>query len=198
MSLRHFCLALQQCYKGQKKWEYLAHEHHCLLVLPYSNTTKGRRSGSTWLKSITDCLSCLTAIPQKTEEGRVPSSSASLTVCFALQQYYKGQKKWEYLPVVGFAKAFDQTEMAKRTRGALAQPFEAPNPKCEEALIKYKYALNGERLLPWIALHPSLKICSGGTASLCCKDCFYILKVRLHPESAWSLCLHNNSFALST
>ena len=46
--------------------------------------------------------------------------------------------------MVGFAKAFDQTEMAQRTRGTLAQPYEAPNPKCEEALIQYKYALNGE------------------------------------------------------
>ena len=47
--------------------------------------------------------------------------------------------------MVGFAKAFDQTEMAQRTRGSLAQPYEAPNPKCEEALIQYNYALNGEK-----------------------------------------------------
>lgn len=46
--------------------------------------------------------------------------------------------------MVGFAKAFDQTDMAQRTRGTLAQPYEAPNPKCEEALIQYKYALSGE------------------------------------------------------
>ena len=46
--------------------------------------------------------------------------------------------------MVGFARAFDQTDMAKRNRGTLAQPYEAPNPKCEEALIKYKYALSGE------------------------------------------------------
>ncbi len=63
-----------------------------------------------------------------------------------LQQYYRGKGKWEYMPVVGFAKAFDQTEMAKTTRGSLAQPYQAPNPKCEEALITYKYALNGKRL----------------------------------------------------
>lgn len=61
-----------------------------------------------------------------------------------LQQYYRGKGKWEYMPVVGFAKAFDQTEMAQGTRGALAQPYQAPNPKCEEALIQHKYALNGE------------------------------------------------------
>ena len=61
-----------------------------------------------------------------------------------LQQYYRGKGKWEYMPVVGFAKAFDQTEMAKTTRGSLAQPYQAPNPKCEEALITYKYALNGK------------------------------------------------------
>lgn len=48
--------------------------------------------------------------------------------------------------MVGFAKAFDQTDMAQRTRGTLAQPYEAPNPKCEEALIQYKYALSGEFL----------------------------------------------------
>lgn len=52
------------------------------------------------------------------------------------------------MPVVGFAKAFDQTEMAKTTRGSLAQPYEAPNPKCEEALITYKYALSGEGSQP--------------------------------------------------
>ena len=63
--------------------------------------------------------------------------------CCAVQQYYRGKDKWEYMPVVGFAKAFDQTEMAKRTRGTLAQPYEAPNPKCEQALVQYKYALNG-------------------------------------------------------
>ena len=63
-----------------------------------------------------------------------------------LQQYYRGKGKWEYMPVVGFAKAFDRTEMAKTTRGSLAQPYQAPNPKCEEALITYKYALNGKSL----------------------------------------------------
>ena len=51
--------------------------------------------------------------------------------------------------MVGFAKAFDQTEMAKRTKGTLAQPYEAPNPKCEDALIQYKYALNGESPFFW-------------------------------------------------
>lgn len=61
-----------------------------------------------------------------------------------LQQYYKGKDQWEYMPVVGFAKAFDQTGLAQRTGGTLAQPYEAPNPKCEEALIQYKYALSGE------------------------------------------------------
>ncbi|KAL3160198.1 hypothetical protein ABBQ32_010959 [Trebouxia sp. C0010 RCD-2024] len=66
------------------------------------------------------------------------------------KQYYRGKGKWEYMPVVGFAKAFDQTEMAQGTRGALAQPYQAPNPKCEEALIQHKYALNG--LQRWKAL----------------------------------------------
>lgn len=65
-----------------------------------------------------------------------------------LQQYYRGKGKWEYMPVVGFAKAFDQTDMAQRTRGALAQPYQAPNPKCEEALMQYKYPLNGETFCP--------------------------------------------------
>lgn len=70
----------------------------------------------------------------------------------ALQQYYRGKGKWEYMPVVGFAKAFDQTDMAQHTRGTLAQPYEAPNPKCDEALIQYKYALSGE-FLPLTLLH---------------------------------------------
>ena len=60
-----------------------------------------------------------------------------------LQQYYRGQSKWEYVPVAGFSKAFRETEMAKKMRGSLQQPYQAPNPKCEEALIKDSYALNG-------------------------------------------------------
>ena len=74
----------------------------------------------------------------------VPRWSSERCYRCVLQQYYRGKEKWEYMPVVGFAKAFDQTEMAQRTRGTLAQPYEAPNPKCEEALIQYKYALSGE------------------------------------------------------
>lgn len=67
-----------------------------------------------------------------------------LPVLLCMQQYYKGKgKKWEYMPVVGFAKAFQETEIAKKARGALQQPYQAPNPKCEEILIKHKYALNG-------------------------------------------------------
>ena len=83
-----------------------------------------------------------------------------------LQQYYRGKGKWEYMPVVGFAKAFDQTEMAKTTRGSLAQPYQAPNPKCEEALITYKYALNGESLTVHI-LGLGLSRCMGHITCRC-------------------------------
>ena len=46
-----------------------------------------------------------------------------------MQQYYKGKGKWEYMPVAGFTKAFQQTHLAQKARGQLAQPYEAPNAK---------------------------------------------------------------------
>ena len=63
-----------------------------------------------------------------------------------MQQYYKGKGKWEYMPVAGFTKAFQQTHLAQKARGQLAQPYEAPNAKCIEALAQHRYALNGEQL----------------------------------------------------
>lgn len=69
-----------------------------------------------------------------------------------LQQYYKGKGKWEYMPVAGFAIAFHQTQMAQRTRGELAQPYQAPNPKCDEALVQHTYALNGASIVPLMLL----------------------------------------------
>ncbi|KAL0021570.1 hypothetical protein WJX77_010078 [Trebouxia sp. C0004] len=59
------------------------------------------------------------------------------------KQYYRGKGKWEYMPVAAFAKAFQQTQIAQKTRGDLAQPYQAHNAKCEEALIQHRYALNG-------------------------------------------------------
>ena len=64
-----------------------------------------------------------------------------------MQQYYKGKGSWEYMPVAAFARAFQQTQIAQRMRGALAQPYQAPNPKCDEALVQHKYSLNGWSLL---------------------------------------------------
>ena len=63
--------------------------------------------------------------------------------CIILQQYFRGKQKWEYMPVAGFAKAFRQTDMAKEARGSLSQPYVAPNPKCEAALVTQTYALTG-------------------------------------------------------
>ena len=48
------------------------------------------------------------------------------------------------MPVAGFTKAFQQTHMAQRTCEELAQPYEAPNAKCQQALIQHRYALNGQ------------------------------------------------------
>lgn len=47
------------------------------------------------------------------------------------------------MPVAGFAKAFQQTQMAKEAQGSLAQPYVAHNTKCEEALVTQTYALTG-------------------------------------------------------
>ncbi|KAL3141609.1 hypothetical protein ABBQ32_004850 [Trebouxia sp. C0010 RCD-2024] len=66
------------------------------------------------------------------------------------KQYYRGKCKWEYMPVAGFAKAFQQTHLAQKARGQLAQPYEAPNAKCTEALAQHRYALDG--LQRWKAL----------------------------------------------
>ena len=68
----------------------------------------------------------------------------TLSLVGCLQQYYRGKGRWEYMPVAGFSKAFQQTHMAQRARGDLAQPYEAPNPECLEALIQHTYALNGK------------------------------------------------------
>lgn len=88
-----------------------------------------------------------------------------------MQQYYKGKRKWEYMPVAGFAKAFQQTHLAQRARGQLAQPYEAPNAKCSEALAQHRYALNGQQTLACthtlpvcLGLHPASAPCTCGLA----------------------------------
>lgn len=48
------------------------------------------------------------------------------------------------MPVAGFAKAFRQTSMAKGYQGVLAQPYVAPNPKCDALLVNKTYALSGK------------------------------------------------------
>ena len=47
------------------------------------------------------------------------------------------------MPVAGFAKAFRQTEMAKGYLGELAQPYVAPNGKCDALMTTKTYALTG-------------------------------------------------------
>ena len=47
------------------------------------------------------------------------------------------------MPVAGFAKAFRQTEMAKGHLGELAQPYIAPNDKCDALMTTKTYALTG-------------------------------------------------------
>ena len=66
---------------------------------------------------------------------------SALPVC--LQQYFRGKRKWEYMPVAGFAKAFRQTEMAQGYLGELAQPYVAPNDKCDALMTTKTYALTG-------------------------------------------------------
>lgn len=62
----------------------------------------------------------------------------------ALQQYYKGKNEYKYIPVAAFAEAFQKTDIAKKSREYLEQPYKAPNKKCEEALITHHYALSCE------------------------------------------------------
>lgn len=47
--------------------------------------------------------------------------------------------------MAGFTKAFQQTHMAQQDASQLAQPYVAPNPKCNEALIQHRYALTGNQ-----------------------------------------------------
>ena len=69
-------------------------------------------------------------------------------VLSAVQQYYKGKNKYKYIPVAAFADAFQKTEIAKQGREYLEQPYQAPNKKCEEALITHHYALTCESAHP--------------------------------------------------
>jgi len=88
-----------------------------------------------------------------------------------VQQYYRGKGKWEYMPVAAFAKAFQQTQIAQKTRGDLAQPYQAPNPKCEEALIQHRYALNGEMTGQNIQQPQLLRVCLYICLSVCLSVC---------------------------
>lgn len=69
----------------------------------------------------------------------------------AVQQYFKGKSKHKYVPVAAFADAFQKTKIAKRGREYLEQPYQAPNKKCDEALIKHHYALTCESAQPSVA-----------------------------------------------
>ena len=65
-----------------------------------------------------------------------------------LQQYWNTDKgEYKYVPVTAFADAFQQTATAQRNMQYLDEPYVAPNPKCDEALITHKYALSGEYLV---------------------------------------------------
>ena len=69
----------------------------------------------------------------------------------SLQQYYKGDAKYQYIPVATFADNFQKTSIAKQGREYLEQPYQAPNKKCEEALITHHYALTCEPSHPLLA-----------------------------------------------
>jgi len=60
----------------------------------------------------------------------------------AVQQYFKGKGKYQYIPVATFADNFQKTDIAKQQMQYLEEPYKAPNKKCEEALITHHYALN--------------------------------------------------------
>ncbi len=65
-----------------------------------------------------------------------------------MQQYWSGGKdSYRYIPVRAFSEAFQQTPIARGNMEYLEQPYESPNPKCEEALITHKYALPCESCL---------------------------------------------------
>ena len=60
----------------------------------------------------------------------------------AVQQYFKGNGKYQYITVATFADNFQKTYIAKQQMQYLEEPYKAPNKKCEEALITHHYALN--------------------------------------------------------
>lgn len=49
------------------------------------------------------------------------------------------------MPVAAFAEAFQKTDIAKQSQAYMQQPYQAPNPKCLEALMTHHYALSCER-----------------------------------------------------
>ena len=62
-------------------------------------------------------------------------------LCGVVQQYYRGEGKYRYIPVAAFAEAFQKTDIAQQSWEYLEQPYQAPNKKCQEALITHRYAL---------------------------------------------------------
>lgn len=64
-----------------------------------------------------------------------------LTLAMLLQQYWVGKGQHNYIPVAEFSEAFKQTQTYQASMAALQQPYAAPNPKCNDALIKHTYAL---------------------------------------------------------
>ena len=72
-----------------------------------------------------------------------------------LQQYWTGKGKYQYIPVAHFSEAFRQSQRYQDRLAELQQPYVAPNPKCEEALITHTYALPGVLLsaFPGTARH---------------------------------------------
>ena len=97
------------------------------------------------------------------------------------------------MPVAAFAKAFQQTQIAQKTWGDLAQPYQAPNPKCEEALIQHRYALNGEMMGQTCSNH---SCCVFVHALVCMSVCLFVslyvslsVCLSVRPSVCLSVCL---------
>ena len=91
-----------------------------------------------------------------------------------LQQYWSSDKgEYKYVPVTAFADAFQQTAIAQRNMQYLEEPYVAPNPKCDEALITRKYALPGEWCINCVYLTCLSCVCTCLCLSVsvhaCCK-----------------------------
>ena len=72
---------------------------------------------------------------------------ASIRLCLILhmhtQQYWRGDRKWQYVPVEALAEAFKASGVGQELQAALDEPYHE-TPRAQEALETKPFGLGGE------------------------------------------------------